>query len=78
MPVFTIVTDRGTETVEASRGGDSIRIAVAELERTTGWELKPEGLCQGDICVPGARPERPLVDERSTCVQAAATCARRS
>ena len=27
-------------------------VAAAELERRTGWELKPEGACKGEICVP--------------------------
>jgi hypothetical protein len=28
------------------------RVSVEELRRRTGWELKPEGACKGEICVP--------------------------
>ncbi len=30
----------------------SPRISAAELGRTIGWVLKPEGLCRDDRCVP--------------------------
>jgi hypothetical protein len=30
----------------------SARPTVAEIEAGTGWELKPEGACRGEVCVP--------------------------
>jgi hypothetical protein len=30
----------------------SLEVDAAELAARTGWEVKPEGACKGDICVP--------------------------
>jgi hypothetical protein len=31
---------------------DGLDVSPEELERETGWELKPEGLCKHERCVP--------------------------
>lgn len=36
----------------ARADGEQLWIGAGEFERATGWSLKPEGFCRGDICVP--------------------------
>ena len=31
---------------------DSVEITPAAFEAGTGWAIKPEGACKGDVCVP--------------------------
>ncbi len=31
---------------------DTLEIDPVELERRTGWQIKPQGACKGDRCVP--------------------------
>lgn len=50
---FTVIFgDRTPVKIEAAAEGDSLWIEGGDLETTSGWELKPEGICKGDICVP--------------------------
>lgn len=32
--------------------GNDLWLAPSELPAATGWTLKPEGFCKGDVCVP--------------------------
>ena len=36
----------------ASADRDRLWIPLDELERSTGWTAKPEGLCRDEVCVP--------------------------
>ena len=31
---------------------ERLEVDAAQLQRRTGWEIKPEGACKGDRCVP--------------------------
>lgn len=44
--------DESEAEVDATIDGDAFLITHDELLRTTGWDLKPQGLCKGSICVP--------------------------
>ena len=40
----------------------SLSVSRSEFEAGTGWHLKTEGACQGDVCIPLSEPAGDLVD----------------
>jgi hypothetical protein len=41
-----------TELAHAAADQDRLWIPLDDLERSTGWTAKPQGLCRGETCVP--------------------------
>jgi hypothetical protein len=37
-------------------------VPAAQFEQGTGWALKPQGACRGEVCVPLPAPPGPMVD----------------
>ncbi|MBV8186995.1 MAG: hypothetical protein JO339_07130 [Alphaproteobacteria bacterium] len=43
----------------------SLHISKSDFEAGTGWRLKPEGACQGHVCIPLSQPAGEIVDVAS-------------
>jgi hypothetical protein len=41
-----------TQVPGAQAQGDDLWLPLSDLERASGWTLKPQGACLGDLCVP--------------------------
>ena len=54
-----VIANDETSSVAARRDDtEHLWVRVGELAEATGWQLKPEGVCLGDICVPLFETER--------------------
>jgi hypothetical protein len=49
MMMTTVLTEAGEFSVDAAEG---LAVAPNDVERLTGWVLKPEGMCRDALCVP--------------------------
>lgn len=49
----TVISDHATTRLDdAVSDGNDLWIGKSSLEAATGWTIKPEGLCNGPVCVP--------------------------
>ena len=61
MTTFTLIDETRPHVVDATVRGDAVRVAPEVVARALGWELKPQGLCRDDTCIP-VRERDALVD----------------
>jgi hypothetical protein len=52
MATMTVISDDCATTVDAVAVDGQLLVAPAAITAALGWELKPEGLCRDDVCVP--------------------------
>jgi len=49
----SVLMDQGPVEVTAGPGSENeLWLSGSETEAVSGWSLKPQGLCKGDICMP--------------------------
>ena len=51
MTRLTVIDESGSHSF-GQVGFGELGVSADDFARTTGWMLKPEGLCKGEICVP--------------------------
>jgi len=64
MPVVVILDGERAVSADATISGDTVLLAADDFESATGWALRPEGLCHGDVCVPVRSHPEAVVDGR--------------
>lgn len=48
----TVLSSGATHTVSAQIDGTALWVSPQDFERVSGYTLKPEGFCQGAVCIP--------------------------
>ena len=75
---LTLIDDRRVVSLACEIAGERVRIAADAVHSALGWELKPEGLCRGDLCTPiDAAQRRALLSQGDIDLHALASALRR-
>jgi hypothetical protein len=60
----TLVVGGERRELDGEARDHTLVVGADALHDATGWELRPEGLCRGDVCVPRRPNDHLLVDDR--------------
>jgi hypothetical protein len=52
MSVTIIYDDRTVSVASATAEGNNLWLSPDDLRAATDWELKPQGICRGEVCMP--------------------------
>jgi hypothetical protein len=75
VPPVTII-GYDVRNIDADVDDDQVLIDAAHLPAALGWELKPEGLCRDDVCVPVRDQSTLFVHDRVDIARVAAALGR--
>ena len=71
--VTLLYAERPPHAAAAEPEGEELWMRADDLHAATGWEIRPEGACRGDVCVPVPRGrEGELLRDRPARVNLAA------
>lgn len=60
-PATVIYDDKATELVDSALLVQDLWVSLEDLTASTGWEVKPEGVCKDELCVQIPAASRGLV-----------------
>jgi hypothetical protein len=52
LSTFVLLDQGEPHQIDVAEGEGGVSLASADVEAVLGWEIRPEGLCKDDICIP--------------------------
>ncbi len=56
--MIILANDKMSDIAQRTDDTSLLWVRIDQLNAATGWQLKPEGVCLGELCVPLFEPER--------------------